>query len=122
MNDPQTRAQVNAVIRRHAQKYLRYATVQAAYICGWIEYMLFDLRYDHPRDRENSLNQLDWGQALCREMYGIDWPAHLPEDGDIGPGAEERALSWACGEWPEWATQDRLLAIMAEVGAEEAGQ
>jgi len=44
----------------------------------------------------------DWGQALCREMYGpryADWPDE-PETLDI-----ERAQQWEAGDWPEWAEQ-----------------
>ena len=53
----------------------------------------------------------DWGQALCRELYGVDWMTHpefLAADNEMYPPTEavERALSWEAGNWPEWAELD----------------
>ena len=44
----------------------------------------------------------DWGQALCREQYGVDnslWPDE-PTDEDVA-----RAKAWEEGDWPKWAVK-----------------
>jgi hypothetical protein len=58
--------------------------------------------YDNVLDRN-----WDWGQALCRELYGTDWQTHpefLAADEALYPPKEaiERALAWENGEWPDW--------------------
>jgi hypothetical protein len=43
---------------------------------------------------------LDWGQALARECYGLDWNRTVPEsptDNDVF-----RASEWEKGNVPDW--------------------
>jgi len=42
----------------------------------------------------------DWGQALCRECYGVDWMNKVPET----PTWEDvaRAKKWEEDEIPSW--------------------
>jgi|APSaa5957512535_1039671.scaffolds.fasta_scaffold84117_3 hypothetical protein len=49
----------------------------------------------------------DWGQALCRERFGVNWEDHMvthniaiPTRDDLG-----RALEWEEGEIPDWVNQ-----------------
>ena len=46
----------------------------------------------------------DWGQALCRECYGIDWNNIIAEQGIETPTWEDiaRAKRWEEGEVPKW--------------------
>jgi len=55
---------------------------------------------------------MDWGQALCRECFGIHWQKHphfkALEEND-GPTQKEadRAKRWEEGEWPIWAYTEK---------------
>jgi len=43
----------------------------------------------------------DWGQALCRERYGLDWNSQVhetPDEEDV-----RIAQEWEAGKWPDWA-------------------
>lgn len=52
----------------------------------------------------------DWGQALCREMYGPDWN---DDEGYKEEGCQDmpnqstinRAERWESGDWPDWAVE-----------------
>ena len=60
--------------------------------------------------------RMDWGQALCREVYGPGWnedPKFL-EENEI-PNTEPApaksvavAKSWAGGEWPDWVDKEAM--------------
>ena len=48
----------------------------------------------------------DWGQALCRQVYGPDWmhnSEYLANGDDPSYEAVEAAREWEAGSWPEWA-------------------
>jgi hypothetical protein len=50
----------------------------------------------------------DWGQALCRELYGPDWmnSEEFKADNEATYPSEEimqRAFDWEKDIWPEWA-------------------
>ena len=70
-------------------------------ISDWIERMTD--RYGSGVIDKETGQHLDWGQALARERYGLDWDAKVPDT----PTKEdvERALAWETGDWPEWAEQ-----------------
>jgi len=53
---------------------------------------------------DKSGKTYDWGQALCREQFGIDWENYMrtrniaiPTKSDL-----ERALAWEQGDIPDW--------------------
>ena len=56
----------------------------------------------------------DWGQAICRDVYGPDWatsPAFkeddMPsQDGPCPNAVLDAARRWEAGEWPAWARKD----------------
>ena len=56
----------------------------------------------------------DWGQAICRDVYGADWcdspefkAADQPGPGDPCPDALlDAARRWEAGEWPTWAREE----------------
>ena len=53
----------------------------------------------------NDGEELDWGQALCREIYGKDWSSYMSENSISVPEQKDLdlALSWeSCGIHPEW--------------------
>ena len=50
----------------------------------------------------------DWGQALCRDVYGPDWSKSAAFKADDGlsvppPALVEAARRWEAGQWPTWA-------------------
>lgn len=53
-------------------------------------------------DKEGPPYGWDWGQALCRAQYGLDWSKL-----DIPDGPDEESVriaqAWEDGEWPAWA-------------------
>ena len=57
---------------------------------------------------EKDGNRWDWGQALCREVYGKNWESLVPES----PPLEdiEIAKGWESGQIPvpEWVDQERF--------------
>ena len=70
------------------------------YIADWI--MRMGNKYGHVVFGKGK--RLDWGQALCIEMYGdnpMDWP-DIPEVADI-----TEAAKWEVGEFPEWLNTQR---------------
>lgn len=49
----------------------------------------------------------DWGQALCRGLYGVDWmnhPSFIEADDAHYPPVEafEILKGWESGQFPEW--------------------
>lgn len=53
----------------------------------------------------NDGDELDWGQALCREIYGKDWKNYMSENGITIPEQKDldRANQWEISELhPEW--------------------
>jgi len=59
-------------------------------------------------DKEDGNRRLDWGQALCRQVFGIDWmnnPAWRDADNSPTVPLEvwKAAKKWRHGDWPEWA-------------------
>lgn len=58
--------------------------------------------------------RMDWGQALCREMYGVDWsnsPEWMTENNKddseaFDMSAVDRARSWEAGNHPDWCEYD----------------
>lgn len=73
-------------------------TAEGRWISDWFKRMC-DRHGDLVADVETG-HVWDWGQALCREMYGPDprdWP-EVPTQADV-----DRARRWEQGEWPEWA-------------------
>lgn len=48
--------------------------------------------------------EYDWAQALCREVYGVDWVDYISENDIIGPTQDvlNRALKWEEGDVPSW--------------------
>ena len=59
---------------------------------------------------KDSSKTWDWGQALCRELYGSDWmnnpdykEENVREDSEpCNPETLAKAKSWEAGEIPEW--------------------
>jgi hypothetical protein len=53
-------------------------------------------------DKNNK--QYDWGQALCRERFGINWESHMRTNNIAIPTQEDlnRALEWEDGNAPDW--------------------
>jgi len=59
---------------------------------------------------------MDWGQAICREMYGPAWMNsneyrtvnELEETDPVPDEVIERCKRWEAGEWPEWVTNTVL--------------
>lgn len=59
--------------------------------------------------------ELDWGQALCRELYGEDWmrnPEYIELDNisindPIPNYVIARAEQWMNGENPAWAEMEK---------------
>ncbi len=59
-------------------------------------------------DDDLPTDRWDWGQALCREMYGEDWmkAADYASDSALENAPTnviQRAEQWENGDWPEWA-------------------
>jgi hypothetical protein len=90
---------------------MRHSTWQ--YLIDWISRMAnkYDgIVYDHNGKR------WDWGQAICREMYGEDWMHHeeferIDNLEDTKPVPDEvigRAIEWENGKWPEWVDKVRM--------------
>jgi len=62
------------------------------------------------RDREGGpWYGWDWGQALCRAQYGLDWNEIVGEQRIVSPDEESVriARAWEAGEWPSWAYTDQ---------------
>ena len=73
---------------------------ETRFVIDWCGRMA--MRFGGPvYDTSQPSKLFDWGQALCRECYGIDWNDNVPDD----PTSEdvERAKDWEAGDWPEWA-------------------
>lgn len=51
-------------------------------------------------DLTDNNKQLDWGQALCRECYGKDWPKLVGDDPI--PEDVKRAKEWEAGWFSDW--------------------
>lgn len=52
----------------------------------------------------------DWGQAICREVYGPEWANSeqfqiADESGIVPEEITHAALAWENDNWPEWALQ-----------------
>jgi len=49
----------------------------------------------------------DWGQALCREMFGVNWNSYMVEKNILIPTQKDldRALEWEKGDIPEWVAK-----------------
>lgn len=68
-------------------------------ICDWIDRMT--QRYGGVVIDKTTGQRLDWGQALARECYGVDWDEVTP---DVPTEDDIRvAMQWERGEWPDWA-------------------
>lgn len=86
-------------------------------IDNWIERM--GIKHGKVVYDKRTFKPLDWGQALCRELYGHDWmnsPAYQAASyGEHGqpapPQALQRAYSWEAGQWPAWVghTEEQVL-------------
>ena len=52
----------------------------------------------------------DWGQAIAREQYGVDWNDIVPPE----PTLEDiqRAKEWEQGDFPEWVDLNRMGIAM----------
>ena len=52
---------------------------------------------------------LDWGQAFCRDAFGVDWRNVCQDDKNDPIWVLERmvdsARAWSTGEWPAWASE-----------------
>lgn len=73
------------------------------FVLAWINRMT--KRYG-PIVRDKEGPNLDWGQALCRQVYGLDWNRLI---GDIdGPTLDDvhAAQEWEAGEIPEWVERE----------------
>jgi len=68
------------------------------------------------RDRETG-KIMDWGQALARECYGVNWNDVMPDSAPSEDDAQ-RAEAWMRGNWPDWVDVE-FLARQA-MRAEEA--
>jgi len=81
---------------------------RTAWVIGWIDRMA--AKYGGVlHDRETG-RQWDWGQALCRQMYGPDWYnqadwAAADDAPDVPAEAISAAKAWESGGWPAWAEQ-----------------
>jgi len=74
----------------------------------------------------------DWGQAICREVYGPNWMHEADylavdiEDTDSVPDdIVSAALAWERGNWPEWAGLEIYRAVCEaalQVAETERGQ
>ena len=51
--------------------------------------------------------KLDWGQALCREQFGVDWKHYMMENNISMPTKSdlEKAIEWEKGNIPDWVDQ-----------------
>ena len=64
---------------------------------------------------DRSGKQWDWGQAICREMYGADWMKDAefrtlndtPDTEPVPDDVLKRARDWQFGEWPSWVDVER---------------
>ena len=65
---------------------------------------------------EKSGKWWDWGQAICREMYGLHWNESegfkiVSNQDDSAPVPLEvikRAEEWEKGEWPNWVDKELI--------------
>ena len=71
-------------------------------ICDWTEFMA--VTYGGIV-RDQAGHVYDWGQALAREQYGLDWLDKVPDS----PTDEDvlRAQAWKKGDWPDWITSPK---------------
>ena len=84
------------------------------FIVDWTSRM--SQKYGGTVYEKNSSKTWDWGQALCREMYGIDWgnnpkweeESRRETDQPCNPETLARAKSWEAGEIPEWVREERI--------------
>ena len=85
-------------------------TPETEYVVEWTSRMA--RRYGGIVYDDETGRQWDWGQALCREVYGPDWmnsPEFKKMDEAGGPFAADvkAAEAWEAGAWPEWARLSR---------------
>ena len=92
-------------------------TPETRAVCDWISRMAH--KYNgivYEKETEEKVGkQWDWGQALCREIYGPGWndDPQFKEDGENGAPFMEHvivAIRWENGEWPEWVDRERMEA------------
>ncbi|MFA5313251.1 MAG: hypothetical protein WC375_08070 [Methanomassiliicoccales archaeon] len=79
------------------------------FVLNWVNRMS-QLYGDTVHDKEGVA--YDWGQALCRECYGVEWDKFMMENNIRMPGSDEvaKAKSWEAGEIPDWVVyQDKLV-------------
>ena len=53
---------------------------------------------------DHNNKQYDWGQALCRERFGINWESYMRNHNIAIPTQDDldRALEWEDGNIPDW--------------------
>jgi len=57
-----------------------------------------------PTVHSKSGERFDWGQALCREQFGINWMQDMQTMNIYMPTKKDldRAIEWENGDVPEW--------------------
>lgn len=75
-------------------------------LCDWISRM--SVKHGGTVYDLETGKDLDWGQALCREVYGVDWMNNpdkkaADESDTCPPEVLDAATSWENGKWPKWA-------------------
>lgn len=89
---------------------MRHSTWQ--YLIGWTSRM--GNKYGGTVYDSETGKTWDWGQAICREMYGPDWmkSEHFHRDEEIPPDEPaprnnvKRCKEWEAGDWPDWVDRD----------------
>lgn len=86
-------------------------SIETQYVCGWTDYMAQTYGNTvYPVSSTEKPTGYDWGQAIVRHQFGLDWDSHC--DDDTLPNREtcRLARAWAHGEWPAWAIRPELRA------------
>jgi hypothetical protein len=70
-------------------------------VLGWAKRMA-EKNGDTVIDKNGA--KLDWGQALCREQFGINWQNYMQTNNISKPTNADfdKALEWEHGATPEW--------------------
>ena len=57
-----------------------------------------------PIVRAKDGEEFDWGQALCREQFGVEWKKYMCIHDIAAPTKNDldRAIRWEKGEIPDW--------------------
>ena len=96
--------------RRGGQMNDAYFMPGWRWITAWVERM----NTKYPGWSYPSENAIEFGQGICREMYGKNWAKDIrwkrennkdSELEDIDPNVIDRARRWEDGEIPGWCSE-----------------